>query len=82
MTDVGRRLPFVGIAKTFDRVTAAKGWSRPFSVIHASQRERPLPDRKADIAYEEIIVRRSNGSLVRFLWRKRTWDGSPHLVVL
>ncbi len=37
-----------------------KGWNRPESVIHVGRRERPLPDRKADIAYEEIIVRRGN----------------------
>ncbi len=30
------------------------------SAIQARWRKRPLPDRKADIAYEEIIVRRSN----------------------
>ena len=33
---------------------------RPESAIQARRRERPLPDRKSDIAYEEIIVRRSN----------------------
>jgi hypothetical protein len=33
---------------------------RPEAVIQASCRERPLSDRKADIAYEEIIVRRSS----------------------
>ena len=37
-----------------------KGRNRPESVIEVSYRERPLPDRKADIAYEEIIVRRGN----------------------
>ncbi len=37
-----------------------KGQNRPEAVIQVSCRERPLPDRKADIAYEEIIVRRSN----------------------
>ncbi len=57
MTGFGRRLPFAGTAKASDCVTATKGWSRPFSVIHAGQRERPLRDRKADIAYEEIVVR-------------------------
>ena len=40
--------------------TFANGENRPISVIHAGQRERLLPDRKADIAYGEIIVRRSN----------------------
>ncbi len=34
--------------------------NRPEAVIQVSCRERPLPDRKADIAYEEITVRRSN----------------------
>jgi hypothetical protein len=81
-TAFGRRLPFAGIAKGFDRVTATKGWSRPKSTIHVHCRERPLWDRKADIAYEEIIVRRSNRLLVRILRRKRTWDGPPHLVAL
>ena len=56
----GRRLPFAGIAEAIDCVTATKGWSRPFSVIHAGLRERQLPDRKADIAHEAIIVRRIN----------------------
>ncbi len=37
-----------------------KGRNRPEAVIQASCRERPLSDRKADIAYEEIIVRRSS----------------------
>ncbi len=37
-----------------------KGWNRPKSVIQVHCRERPLPDRKADIAYEEIVVRHSN----------------------
>ncbi len=37
-----------------------KGRNRPKAVIQASCRERPLWDRKADIAYEEIIVRRSS----------------------
>jgi hypothetical protein len=37
-----------------------KGWNRPISVIDSGQSERQLPDRKADIAYEEIIVRRSS----------------------
>ena len=60
MTVSGRRLPFAGIAKSIDCVTATNGWSRPESVIHFGRRERPLPDRKADIAYKEIIVRRSN----------------------
>jgi len=60
MTVSGRRLPFAGIAKAFDCVTATKGWSRPKSAIHVSCGERPLTDRKADIAYEEIIVRRSS----------------------
>ena len=32
----------------------------PISVIQVSCRERPLSDRKADIAYDEIIVRRGN----------------------
>jgi hypothetical protein len=59
MTVPGRRLPFAGIAKGFDCVTATKGWS-PKSAIHISCSERPLTDRKADIAYEEIIVRCSN----------------------
>jgi hypothetical protein len=57
---IGRRLPFAGIAKAIDCVTATKGWSRPKSAIQARWRKRPLPDRKADIAYEEIIVRRSS----------------------
>ncbi len=57
---IGRRLPFAGIAKAIDCVTVTKGWSRPEAVIQVSCRERPLPDRKADITYEEIIVRRSN----------------------
>ena len=57
MTVPGRRLPFAGIGKAFDCVTATKGWSRPEAVIQVSCRERPLLDRKADIAYEEIIVR-------------------------
>ena len=60
MTDSGRRLPFTDIAKGFDCVTATKGRSRPESVIEVSYRERPLPDRKADIAHEAIIVRRTN----------------------
>jgi hypothetical protein len=29
MTVCGRRLPFAGIAKAIDCVTATKGWSRP-----------------------------------------------------
>ena len=62
MTASGRKLPFVGIAKAFNNVIATKGWSRPFSVIHAGQRERQLLDCKADIACEEIIMRRSNRS--------------------
>ena len=37
-----------------------KGWNRPNPVIQVSCLERPLSDRKADIAYEEIIVRHSN----------------------
>ena len=37
-----------------------KGRNRPFSVIRAGLRERRLPDRKADIAHEAIIVRRIN----------------------
>jgi hypothetical protein len=53
-------LPFAGIAKAIVCVTATKGWSRPVSAIHDRRRERPLLDRKADIAYEEIIVRRSS----------------------
>ncbi len=36
------------------------GGNRPNSAIHDVWREGPLSDRKADIAYEEIIVRRSN----------------------
>ncbi len=40
-------------------MTATKGWSRPTTVIQVHCRERPLPDRKADIAYKAIIVRRS-----------------------
>jgi hypothetical protein len=35
-----------------------KGKNRPFSVIQVHWRERLLLDRKAGIAYEEIIVRR------------------------
>ncbi len=34
--------------------------NRPMTAIEVRCRERPLTDRKADIAYEEIIVRRSN----------------------
>ncbi len=37
-----------------------KGWNRPEAVIQVRCRERPVSDRKADIAYEEIIVRRSS----------------------
>jgi hypothetical protein len=40
--------------------TIANGSSRPKSVIQGSCRERPLSDRKADIAYEEIVLRRSS----------------------
>jgi hypothetical protein len=50
MTVSGRRLPFAGIAKAIDCVTATKGWSRPKLVIQVRCRERPLLDRKADIA--------------------------------
>jgi hypothetical protein len=60
MTVSGRLQPFAGIAIAIDCVTATKGWSRPTSAIHDVWREPPLSDRKADIAYEEIIVRRSN----------------------
>ena len=35
----------------------SKGKNRPNSVVQVHCRERPLPDRKDDIAYEEIIVR-------------------------
>jgi len=49
MTDFGRRLPFAGVAIAIDCVTATKGRSRPEAVIQVSCRERPLPDRKADI---------------------------------
>ena len=45
----GRKLPFAGIAKAIDCVTATKGWSRPKSVIQASCRERRLWDRKQAI---------------------------------
>ncbi len=37
-----------------------KGRNRSEAVIQVSCRERPLPDRKADTAYDEIIVRRGN----------------------
>jgi len=37
-----------------DCVTATKGWSRPKAGIQASGRERPLPDRKADIATKRL----------------------------
>jgi len=47
MTVSGRRLPFAGIAKAFDCVTATKGWSRPKSVIHGRWREWQLSVRKA-----------------------------------
>ncbi len=47
MTVSGRRLPFAGIAKAIDCVTATKGWSRPITVIQARWRERRLWDRKA-----------------------------------
>ncbi len=57
---ISRRLPFASIAKAIDCVTATKGWSRPKPAIQGRCRERPLSDRKGDIAYEEIIVRRSN----------------------
>jgi hypothetical protein len=50
MTAHGRRLPFAGIAKAIDCVTATKGWSRPEEVIQGSCRERPLSDRKAALA--------------------------------
>ena len=40
--------------------TIANDQNRPEAVIQVGCRERPLPDRKADIAYEEIIVRRGN----------------------
>ena len=60
MTVSGRRLPFAGTAKASDCVTATKGWSRPKSVIHSRWREWQLSDRRADIANEEIIVRRSS----------------------
>ena len=59
MTVSGRRLPFAGIAIAIDRVTDTKGRSRPEAAIQASCCERRIWDRKADIAYEEIIVRRS-----------------------
>jgi hypothetical protein len=32
---------------------------RPISVTHIGRRERPFPDRRADIASAEIVVRRS-----------------------
>ena len=37
-----------------------KGRNRPNPAIQGRCRERRLSDRKADIAYEEIIVRRGN----------------------
>ena len=40
--------------------TIANGSSRPTTAIQVLCRERPLPDRKADIASEAIIVRRGN----------------------
>ncbi len=49
MTVSGRLLPL-----------KRNGSIRPKSAIQGRRRERPLPDRKADIAYKEIIVRRSN----------------------
>jgi hypothetical protein len=39
-----------------------KGRNRPESVIHVGRRKCPLLDRKADITYEELIVRRSSQS--------------------
>ncbi len=53
---------------------------RPESVIEVSYRERPLPDRKADIAYEEIIVRRGNRFDCPLSLRKRMCEEAPHLV--
>ncbi len=60
MAVYGRRLPFAGIAKGFDCVTATKGWSRPKIAVQGQWCKRRLWDRKADIAHEAIIVRRSN----------------------
>jgi hypothetical protein len=49
-----------GCAVDDRKKTIANGWNRPKSAIQVRWRERPLPDRKADIAYDEIIVRCSN----------------------
>jgi hypothetical protein len=49
-----------GIAKAFDCLIATKGWSRPDSAIQALSRECLVPDLKAVIAHEAIIVRRSS----------------------
>jgi hypothetical protein len=58
MTVSGRRLPFAGIAKAIDCMTATKGWSRPNLAVHGRGRECRKSDRKTAIAQEAIIVRR------------------------
>jgi hypothetical protein len=67
MTVLGRKLPFAGIAKAIDGVTATKGWSRPNPAIHDRRRERLLPDRKADIARGETSCTAAIGSISRFM---------------
>ncbi len=57
MADLGRRLPFAGIAKAIDCVTATKGWSRPKIALHDWWRERRLSDRKAAVLRRALTAK-------------------------
>jgi hypothetical protein len=60
MAVMGRLQPFVAVTQSIAFAMPAKGNLRPTTAIQARRRERPFPDRRADIVSEEIVVRRTN----------------------